>query len=627
MQRYSVAIIGMGPRGLSVLERLAALCGHTGLALDITVIEPGPCGAGVHDPEQSRHLLINTLASQVTLFPLAGSVRYATVCSAPSLTDWARQQGYRRYDDGGYAMHGDSGHAAGSSISDGDYLPRGLLGAYLCWAYAQLAAALPACATLRRHRASACDLALQADGQWAITLDSGAVVHSRFVFLTTGHDRQQPDPEQEQLEGFVRQHGARNPQLALVRELYPSTQLQQIAAGTQVAIQGLGLCAHDVLAELTLGRGGRYLPQPPSHGAGLRYLPSGAEPRLTLCSRLCLPAAARGLNQKGLAGRHAAQYFTPQALAALRARAQLRDGSPQLDFERDVLPLLQREMAWVYRSTLAGHALDPQRFVLTAGDAAQIMRWLFPLQQRRFATLGQFRHYVHDWLLRDLAAAQQGNLGNACKAALDVLRDCRATLQAALEFGGLTPASHRQFLQRYHPAINRMAYGPPLRRNQQLLALMEAGVVQWLAGPGCHIETDAASARFQLCTPLASGWVRQGVDVLVVARLAGFFPFQTTSLLIRNMLAQGLARPYQNGDFHPGGLDIDGASQLLDRQGQVSPRLWALGFPVEGAHYYTHALPRPGLVSRVVQDAERCVLAMAQQLLPQHQYGAVCNAG
>jgi hypothetical protein len=58
-----------------------------------------------------------------------------------------------------------------------------------------------------------------------------------------------------------------------------------------------------------------------------------------------------------------------------------------------MLPLL-REMAWVYRSTLAGHALDPQRFVLTAGDAAQIMRWLFPLQQRRFATLGQFRHYA-----------------------------------------------------------------------------------------------------------------------------------------------------------------------------------------------------------------------------------------
>jgi hypothetical protein len=50
------------------------------------------------------------------------------------------------------------------------------------------------------------------------------------------------------------------------------------------------------------------------------------------------------------------------------------------------------------------------------------------------------------------------------------------------------------------------------------------------------------------------------------------------------------------------------------------------GLSVEGAHYYTHALPRPGWFHAVL-DAERCVLAMAQQLLPQHQYGAVCNAG
>jgi hypothetical protein len=89
---------------------------------------------------------------------------------------------------------------------------------------------------------------------------------------------------------------------------------------------------------------------------------------------------------------------------------------------------------------------------------------------------------------------------------------------------------------------------------------------------------------------------------------------------------RGLARPYQNGDFHPGGLDIDGASQLLDRQGQVSPRLWALGFPSRRALLHP-CFAEAGLVSRVVLDAERCVLAMAQQLLPQHQYGAVCNAG
>ncbi|MBY0556381.1 MAG: FAD/NAD(P)-binding protein [Burkholderiaceae bacterium] len=612
MQRYSVAIIGMGPRGLSVLERLAALCCHTGLGLDIHVIEPGACGPGVHDPGQPQHLLINTLASQVTLFPLAGSVRYPSVCEALSLTAWARQQGYQRHDEHYQCER------SGTPVSDSDYLPRSLLGSYLCWVYHALVAAMPACVTLQHLPLSACDLWPIALQRWAIALSNGARLQCDFVFLTTGHEPQVPDPEQEQLARFASDHQRRNRRLALLRP-YPTTRLQNIDARTRVAIQGLGLCAHDVLAELTLGRGGRYVAQ----RQGLRYQPSGHEPQLTLCSRLCLPAAARGVNQKGLAGRHTAQFFTTQALAALRARATLRDGSSQLDFERDVLPLLQREMAWVYRSTLAGHALDPARFVLTPADQAQIGRWLFPLQQRRFATLAQFRQYVHDWLLRDLAAARQGNLGNACKAALDVLRDTRASLQAALEFGGLTPSSHRQFLQRYHPAINRMAYGPPLRRNQQLLALLEAGVVQWLAGPGCHIETDAASGRFLLCTPLASGWVRQAVDVLVVARLEGFSPTQSSSLLIRNMLARGLVRPYCNGEFHPGGLDIDAASQLLDQQGQACAGLWALGFPVEGAHYYTHALPRPGLVSRAVQDAERCVLALAGQVLPQHQRGAL----
>ena len=38
--------------------------------------------------------------------------------------------------------------------------------------------------------------------------------------------------------------------------------------------------------------------------------------------------------------------------------------------------------------------------------------------------------------------------------------------------------------------------------------------------------------------------------------------------------------------------------------------LWALGYLVEGAHYYTHALPRPQLPSRQVLDAQRCVSAM-----------------
>jgi hypothetical protein len=55
------------------------------------------------------------------------------------------------------------------------------------------------------------------------------------------------------------------------------------------------------------------------------------------------------------------------------------------------------------------------------------------------------------------------------------------------------------------------------------------------------------------------------------------------------MLKRGLSRPYYNGVFHPGGIDIDRNGQPLDGQGAVLPNVWALGYPAEGAHYYTHA--------------------------------------
>ncbi|GJJ04801.1 hypothetical protein RugamoR64_53390 [Duganella rhizosphaerae] len=602
MKRYSVTIIGMGPRGLSAFERIAAIAASRQLPLDLHLIEPGDCGPGVHGTRQPQHLLINTIASQVTLFPAPGAVQYPPVCATPSLTAWARQAGYRRVGERYYQL-GDHG---GADITEADYLPRSLLGEYLAWAYRQIAAALPSSVRLSHHRLRARDMWRLPDGSCAVELDTGYLVHSDFVFLTTGHSRNQPSELDEKLAQFAREHARHNSRLAFVRHAYPLEQLNGIGAGARVAIQGLGLSAHDIIAELTVGRGGVFV----RGEHGLRYQRSGGEPQLTLCSRNCLPAAARGVNQKGLDGRHQPHYFTPDAVAALRRLALVSRGSRQLDFERELLPLLKREMAWVYRGTLAGAVPDPAGFVLTAEDDALIDQLLFPLRGRQFATLDAFRAFFDGWLREDLAEAKLGNVGSAIKAATDVLRDVRASLQAAIEHGGLTPASHRQFLELYHPAINRSAFGPPLRRNQELLALMDAGVIEIQSGPHSSIELDERNACYVLSTQFGGEVVRHAVDVLLIARLDGFFPASDDSLLIRNILKRGLARPYFNGSFHPGGLDIDPAGRPRDDFGQLSRNLWALGYLVEGAHYYTHALPRPQMRSRQVLDADRSVHAM-----------------
>jgi len=337
----------------------------------------------------------------------------------------------------------------------------------------------------------------------------------------------------------------------------------------------------------------------------MRYQRSGREPKLTLCSRNCLPYAARGINQKGLDGRHQPRYFTPDAVDVLRRKALTARGSSQLDFDRELLPLLKREMGEVYRATPGAIAID---------DDTLFAELLFPLQARQFAGLDEFRRYFRDWLQADLAEARQGNLASPAKAATDVLRDVRATLQAAIEHGGLTPSSHRKFLNVYHPAINRAAFGPPLRRNEELLALLDAGVIAIDAGPGSRFEIDENDSTYVLNTKFAGGTQKQPVDVVVIARLDAFLPETDTSLLIRNLLKRGLFRPYYNGVFHPGGIDIDRNGQPLDGQGAVLSSVWALGYPVEGAHYYTHALPRPQMRSRQVLDAERCVAMLMAKI-------------
>jgi uncharacterized NAD(P)/FAD-binding protein YdhS len=604
----------MGPRGLSVLERIAALAGNRQLLLDINLIEPGECGPGAHAVRQPQHLLINTVASQVTMFPAPGAVQLAPVCATPSLTAWARQSGYRRVGDAYYKLPG-----VGVAITESDYLPRSLLGEYLAWAYRQVVAALPAGVTLTHHRLRACDLWQQQDGRTAVELEGGFVVHSDFLFLTTGHGRNRPSDLDAWLAKFAQDHARYNSRLAFMRQVYPLDKLVSIGPEARVAIQGLGLSAHDVIAELTVGRGGVFVRQP--EGQGVTYQPSGREPKMTLCSRNCLPYAARGINQKGLDGRHQPHYFTPDAVEALRRMALASRGSRQLDFDRDLLPLLKREMAWVYRSTLARTAVaggaplpNPHAFFPDAADEALVDGLLFPLRERQFANLDEFSGFFRDWLRADLRDARAGNVDSPVKAATDVLRDVRSTLQAAIEHGGLTPASHRKFLNVYHPAINRVAFGPPLRRNEELLALLDAGIIEIISGPHSTVEIDENDANYVLSTKFSDGVERRAIDVLVVARLDAFYPETDESLLIRNMLKRGLIRPYYNGVFHPGGIEIDDASQPLTTAGEPSRNIWALGYPVEGCHYYTHALPRPMLRSRQVLDADRCVTAMFAQM-------------
>ncbi|HFD6365286.1 TPA: FAD/NAD(P)-binding protein, partial [Staphylococcus aureus] len=66
-----ISIIGSGPRGLSVLERLVCRCNDKVITdqIEINLIDDSFVGAGrVWSPIQSKHLLMNTYAKEITAF-------------------------------------------------------------------------------------------------------------------------------------------------------------------------------------------------------------------------------------------------------------------------------------------------------------------------------------------------------------------------------------------------------------------------------------------------------------------------------------------------------------------------------------------------------------------------------
>ncbi len=597
MNRLQVTIIGMGPRGLSVLQRIAGLAHEVpvGIQMDIHLVDPGDSGQGAHSSQQPPHLLTNTVASQVTMFSDG---------TGPSFTEWAHSVGYRRFGTGHYPTGGD-----GEVIGEHDYLPRKMLGEYLSWVFDRTVNSLPPHLRVIHHRCNALDTRREGP-RLVVELEEGFSIHSDFVFLATGHCRRSPNREDHEYEEFVRRNAARNDHLVYLSNPYPLDKLQRLAPATSVAVQGFGLTAHDVVAGLTVGRGGRF------EGAdgSTRYVPSGREPKILLFSRQCLPLSARGNNQKGITGRHEAKFFTQEALRHLRKQVARDRGSEQLDFEREVLPLLLREMGYAYSQAEQGASPLSGEFEFGAREKAAIEAILDPLQGRIFTEMSAFKNFFVNHLVEDLDQAEMGNLGSPVKAATDVIRDTRQSLRSAVEFGGLTPDSHRVFNSKYIPLMNRVSFGPPKQRNYELLALLESGVVDLAGGPGCRLVTDDETARFAIESEFSNGAEKRFADALVIARLDMFQPELDDSRLMANLLRRELVRPYANGSFLPGGLDIEQNGRLVTATGEALPNAWAVGYLTEGPRYYTYYLPRARMSSRFTVESDECVRDMISQI-------------
>ncbi|MFI9775165.1 FAD/NAD(P)-binding protein [Streptomyces sp. NPDC051956] len=578
--RPSLVIVGAGPRGTGILERIAANApDHAGLELDIHLVDPFPPGGGrVWRQAQSPLLWMNSQSQDVTMFTDDTVELDGPVLPGPALHEWADLDG-RAFAD------------------------RQLQGAYLRWVYEQSVAALPPGVTVRHHPRRALRVSGPREGRQQVWLDGRArPLLADTVILAQGHLDAELDEEQRELAAYAHEHAL----VHLPPDFTADSDLSALAPGEDVLVRGFGLAFVDLMVLLTEGRGGRY--------EGDTYIPSGREPVLHVGSRRGIPYHSKiGYDWTGERP-PLPRFLGPAEIDELLARP---DG---YDFRRDVWPLIDKELGFAhYHRLFTAH---PERTAVAWADFEEKYAAAEPLSAELQALVASAVPDPADRL--DLTALDhpldgvrhtsyeelQDGLRGYITADLERRHDPAHSPDLAVFLGLLSVYGQVVRLgdigSWWHGFFSYLASGPPGPRLRQLLALSRAGVVKFI---GADMRVTAEDGVFRATSATVPGSVVEA-RALVEARLPHPTLARTRDQLLRELYEDGArATP-------AGLLAVDPEDgRVLHRDGTAHPRRFALGphTNARGAGAFTR--PRTNSPSFRQNDATaRAVLAFLRDL-------------
>ncbi|MEU9096837.1 FAD/NAD(P)-binding protein [Streptomyces sp. NPDC048361] len=604
---YRIAVVGSGPRGLAVLERLAArlLDCPAGGPVELFLIDAHTLAGGrVWRPDQPDWFLMNTAAREITMFSGAPDGGPARPGAGPSFAEW-------------WAT------ADPASARPDGYAPRARYGHYLQYLLDAVAGSLPPRVHLHQLRDRVEDLAPAGAG-YVLCLAQGGSLAVDKVVLATGHTLPKLGPAEQRLYDFARER----PHLHYMRgDSAADMPLDAVPATATVGIIGLGLSFYDVVMALTAGRGGRFAET--ADGA-VTYHPSGAEPVMLAGSRSGMPVLARGFDQRPADAIRKPLLFTEERVLAGADRRSL-------DFRRDVFPLLVAEMDLAHHATVLRGARGPAaeaEFLREVSATAEhghpdvcvlagrhgigvhehfdFEESRRPFTGRHFPDQHAFRRELERHLRTDIDRTVRGNYLDPFKAAVQVIRDARSVIRSLVDYGGLKASSHEHDLVRwFSPATVFLAAGPPLHRARALLALVECGALR-VVGPEARFTAEPACGRFVVESPQV-GRSRTEVDIVIDARIPIPNVAADTSPLTRRLLERGIWTEFVNSRgapgseaFRSGGVAItDVPFHPLDRTGVPDTGLYVIGIPTEHTRWGTQVgNGTPGPWNKFIRHAD-----------------------
>lgn len=528
-----VVIVGGGPRSITLIERIGSLAQGP---VEITVVDDSELGVGrVWRVDQPRSVIMNAVAVDSTMFFDESVTVDGPRHEGPAFFEWCHSEHAAALPEADLA-------AEAAAVQPYTCVSRALYGAYLRWHAGEVLQGLPTDVTVRQVPGRVTDIA-PAGAAWKVSVtaaDTLLELRAPSVVLAIGWGLPTPSTE--------------------------------VPAGKRVLLQGLGLSFIDAVILMTEGRGGRFetaSADDRGRTVRLRYVPSGDEPQIFAFSRSGVPFSAK----PAWTGRPRIP-----AMPNLERAAAAWDFSQPGDFETQLWPAIERDALQAYRD--AGGTED-----LTSIDRT------LPLQEP-FADDDAYRAAVLDYLHADIDECLAGE-PSPLKAMHLALNAARPMLARFMRFDGLTPqgfADYRSFMR----WVGLIGCVPPLERNQQLVALIEAGVLTLVRG-----ETEA--------------------DVVIDARAPKPSPRQADGLL-PTLRRAGRATTYAvGGTFPTDALRIDPRDGSVHGADGPQPGLYSVGIPSEDQRGQTIFAPIPGTDSDVFHEAHAtasAVLAMIPERTP-----------
>jgi hypothetical protein len=629
-QHPSVVFIGGGPRTAGIVERLAA--NRPGLAegpLQIHIVEPYEPGSGrIWRYDQHPGLMLNSAAQDVTMFTDSSVACEGPAIDGPGLAAWAAG-----------ILDGSITDAPAlpphlqeqlRSLTGGTFPTRQLQSKYLEWFFRRAVRALGSNVRVTVHRDTAESVEPEdGDDGYSVRLAGGGTLHADVVITAVGHTDAEPDARSAAWSAFA----ARNSGFHAAPSYTTDVDYSPIAPGQDVIVSGMGLAFVDLLVLLTEGRGGRF---EEAADGGLRYVPSGAEPRLWAGSRRGVPFHSK--ISVALRGEPAAapRFFTADAVDALLAE------HAELDFRTHLWPLIAKDAGYgYYRELFTG---SPERVALGweefAGRFAaldwyssarhelvaaavpdpelhlDLERLDKPFAGRLFAGHDEVQAAVAAYIEHDLELRTGPDHP-------ETLALFMALLKVYMELGRLVPPERLNARSQedvhgwWHGFFSFVDSGPPPRRLREMLAVHRAGLLHFL-GPGLAVAADDATGEFVATSAHSPASVR--TKAFIEARLPGPAVARSANPLLRSLYGTGLGAEQHlltsDGGHSTGRLLITSGHRIVGRAGSTRSSLFGIGPGTSG--WGAGAFARPGTNAAPFREND----ALARKILE-----AVSGAG